>query len=161
MEQSQVALKLLLDALGVAPTIDKVSQRKAVQKAVYLGQVSGVDLGYRYNWYRMGPYSPGLTRDYFALAGTLAGPDDPTKGFELREPVRAKLASVRPLMAVPDGVSLSQADWLELLASVHFLRARRGLSPAEIRDVLTKEKPHVVSYLNQAIAALQNGGLAA
>jgi hypothetical protein len=162
MDQAQVALKLFLDDLGLPPTIRRVSDRKAVQKAVYLGQAAGVDLGYRYNWYRMGPYSPGLTRDYFALADEINDTDSNTVGdFELRDSVRRRLQRIRPLLDVPGGVALAQPDWLELVASVHFLLKRRCLSVEEARKVLQEEKRHVAQFMDAAVTSLEDGGLLA
>ena len=63
MEPRLIALRLYLDQLGVSSDIETVSDRKRVQKAVYLGQLSGVDFGYRFGWYLMGPYSTTLTED--------------------------------------------------------------------------------------------------
>src|SRR5207253_2671703 len=37
--------------------------RLIIQKTVYLLQVFGFALGYRFSWYIYGPYSPDLTRD--------------------------------------------------------------------------------------------------
>lgn len=162
MDQSQVALKLMLESLNVPTTIARVEDRKTVQKAVYLGQVAGVDLGYRYNWYRMGPYSPGLTRDYFALAAALnSGDSEPAGGYELRSPIRERLAQLQPLLEAPGSVTLSRADWLELVASVHYLRTQRRMSAEQTLETLKREKPHVVSFLGDAVSALQNGGLLA
>ena len=59
MEEKLVVLKLFLDELGIPDSIDTVDERKRIQKAAYLGQLSGVDLGYRYGWYKMGPYRIG------------------------------------------------------------------------------------------------------
>ena len=57
MDAKLITLRLFLDALGQSVDIETVDDRKRVQKAVYLGQLSGVDLGYRFSWYVMGPYS--------------------------------------------------------------------------------------------------------
>jgi hypothetical protein len=51
METRLVTLFLFLRELGVEPRIATVADRKGVQKAVYIGQLSGIDLGYRYSWY--------------------------------------------------------------------------------------------------------------
>jgi hypothetical protein len=152
----------MLESLNVPTTIAHVEDRKTVQKAVYLGQVAGVDLGYRYNWYRMGPYSPGLTRDYFALAAALnSGNPEAASGYELRAPIRDRLARLQPILEAPGSVGLSRADWLELVASVHFLRTQRQMTAEQTLETLKREKPHVVSFLDEAVAALQNGGLLA
>lgn len=160
MDQTYVALKLLLDELNLQGSIKTVSDRKTVQKAVYLGQAAGVDLGYRYNWYHMGPYSPGLTRDYFSLAEALEAGES-TAGFELQESARDRLARAKSLLTVPAGVDLQQADWLELLASTHFLRTQRRLTAQQAKELLNKEKRHVSPFADHAARALENVGLIA
>lgn len=60
MDSNLIALKLFLDDLGVSADIETIDDRKRVQKAVYLGQAAGADLGYRFGWYLLGPYSPSL-----------------------------------------------------------------------------------------------------
>lgn len=42
--------------------------RKQFQKTIYLMQAFGIDLGYEYNWYVHGPYSPDLAEVGYALA---------------------------------------------------------------------------------------------
>lgn len=158
MDQNYLALKLLLDELNISPEIKTVAERKTLQKAVYLGQAAGVDLGYRYNWYRMGPYSPGLTRDYFGLADALEG-GETAEGYELQRGARANVDRAKTLFVVPAGVSLDFPDWLELLASVHFLRTRRRLSLPQARVVLNEEKQHVAKYAEVAAQTLQDEGL--
>ena len=74
-----LALKLVLEALGVGTNIGNVTERKEKQKAIYLVKaLTGLDLGYSYGWYIRGPYSPSLANDYYelqnpneALTGTL------------------------------------------------------------------------------------------
>lgn len=154
MESGQLALKLLLDELDVEPVIRTVSQRKAVQKSVYLAQLSGVDFGYHYNWYVMGPYSPGLTRDYYALEKALAEGDQSYDSRELRGAVRRKLDAIKPLLTVPDGVQLNQANWLELVASLHYLLKQRSKSLESARAIIEDQKTHVADYVDSAYDAL-------
>ncbi|HZZ71301.1 MAG TPA: hypothetical protein VFE24_03555, partial [Pirellulales bacterium] len=60
MNPNSIAIKLMLDELGIPETIATVDDRKRVQKAVYLGQRAGMNLGYRFGWYVRGPYSSAL-----------------------------------------------------------------------------------------------------
>lgn len=154
MDRGQVALKLFLDELGIDSGIQTIDDRKRVQKAVYLGQLSGVDLGYRFGWYIKGPYSPGLTKDYFGIAEAVASGDADWKGKKLREPISERLRTIRPLMEVPEGVNLPQEDWLELVASLHFLRKVSKLDEHEALRILKKEKSHVVGFVEEAKSAL-------
>lgn len=160
MEQAQVALKLLLDELGIAGTIGTVRERKTVQKAVYLAQAAGVDLGYRYNWYVMGPYSPGLTRDYFALDEALKAGES-SGSFELQDVVKARLAKAKPLVAVPAEFDLGLSEWLELVASVHFLIVKQRLSQEAAREKLKVQKGHVAPFTDMAVEMLKDQGLLA
>jgi uncharacterized protein YwgA len=158
METKLLVLKLFLDTLGIDDRIDTVDDRKRVQKAIYLGQLSGIDLGYRYGWYRMGPYCPALTRDYYALeseiaAGTLE-PEDHTLNAEAIK----KLKTIVPLLISPiEGVG--QEDWLELLASIHFLRNVSGRSDKEARSIIRKEKAHVAGRFEVALDVLKKSKL--
>ncbi len=46
---------------------DKFISRLRLQKYVYLANFFGIDLGYSYNLYLRGPYSPDLAEDYYSL----------------------------------------------------------------------------------------------
>lgn len=154
MEQTQIALKLVLEATGVGTDIGTVDRRKTVQKAVYLAKAAGVHLGYHYNWYLKGPYSPSLTRDYYPLADAVGTPADDSAGYALQDAVLTRLDGIKPAFVVPDGVDLEMGDWLELLASVHFLLTKRRQDREQARATLAKEKAHIVEYFDAAIASL-------
>ena len=154
METKLLVLKLFLDTLGVDDRIDTVDDRKRVQKAVYLGQLSGIDLGYQYGWYRMGPYCPALTRDYYALESEIAAGALNPKGQALNAAAAEKLKSVTPLLQ-PPMADVSQEDWLELLASVHFLKTVSNQSDAEALATLKKQKPHVAAHFTAATDILK------
>ena len=158
MENKTLVLKLFLDGLGVASDISTVSDRKRVQKAVYLGQLGGVDLGYRFSWYVKGPYSTELTKDYYALADELASGSSDYKGREFLPSVRDAMKRTAPLMKVPRNVSLREEDWLELLASYHFLSKVSRQDRDTVRRTLMNEKPHVSSYADTAEKVLAGHG---
>jgi len=157
MDSALTTFRLLLDELGVGSDVATLDDRKRIQKAVYLGQLAGVDLGYRFGWYRMGPYSPDLTRDYFELAAALA--DEPAPAAQLRAAYRERLRGLRTLLDPPAEVALDREGWLELAASYHYLRAVRGLDHAATRDVLAREKPALAPFADQAAQALAARGL--
>lgn len=159
VDKAQLALKLMLDELDLQPDIRTVRERKTVQKAVYLGQAAGMDLGYRYNWYIMGPYSPALTRDYFALSESLAVEDDESTNYELQESVRSRLTRIKPLLSPPADVSLSPPEWLELLASLHYLLVQRRMPWQQALVQLREKKRHVADYADQARRELENRGI--
>lgn len=159
MDRGQIALKLFLDELGVPFDIETIDDRKRVQKAVYLGQLSGVDLGYRFGWYIMGPYCPSLTRDYFPLAEALASGDDEWEGKSLKKRVKERLTRIKQLMIPPEDVDLTPENWLELVSSLDFLRRVSELEEAEALEVLKKKKNHVFAFVEQAKKALIDAGL--
>lgn len=159
MDTRLTALKLFLDELDTPPDIETVDDRKRVQKAVYLGQLSGVDLGYRFGWYLMGPYSPSLTRDYYTLATEIASGDREYEDKELQPSLRARLKKVQGLLDPPQEVQLAQESWLELISSLHYLREIAKLNKEKALERLTKEKPTLVKFAEQAERRLGEVGL--
>jgi uncharacterized protein YwgA len=159
MDQRLVVLKLFLDELGVPDSIDTVDDRKRVQKAIYLGQLPDLDLGYRFGWYLKGPYSTSLTKDYYTLADEIASGDRDYAKKNLPESVRARLRRVKPLMSVPDDVGLPQEDWLELVSSLHYLRKIRRYNQDQALETLRREKSGLFPFVDRAERELVQVGL--
>ena len=120
MDLSQVATKLAFDAIGVRVKIGSFSDRLIAQKAIYLCQAAGVQLGYTFRWYLRGPYSPGLTKDVFIFADEPSAGLDDCEDWELDERSESRLAKLRDLF-ITDEDGDAMARKLELLASVHFV----------------------------------------
>jgi uncharacterized protein YwgA len=156
MDEKFVALKLILDHLNVGQEINTVEQRLETQKAIYLAQSMGVELGYSYGWYLKGPYSPSLTRDYFELDATAE--EDFAEGRNLKGRVREILDQLRHLIDDRE-VPLSRAHWLELLASIRYLIRESGFTEQRARERIQLSKPHVHAHFNQGLAALQEYAL--
>jgi len=141
-----LALKLVLDTLGVGTNIENVTARKEKQKAIYLAKaLADLDLGYSYGWYIRGPYSPSLANDYYelqneALEGTLR-PDLIHSLERIKENYLE--SNLKP-------VQLERPEWLELLASWHYLRNVSGYDEEKATTKLTEQKPHVAPYINVA-----------
>lgn len=154
LNPSLTTLRLVLDELNVDPSIVTIDDRKRIQKAVYLAQASGVDLGYRYGWYLKGPYSPRLTRDYFALDDALddEGQDQPPT--RLKTAIVQTLERLRPLFNPPPGLGVNQAGWLEILASILYLSKERGLPPEQVEEVISNQKAPLLGCLDPAKRAL-------
>src|SRR5947207_10603765 len=116
MDRQQVGLKLTLDALKRPLRLDNFPDRLVLQKAIYLAQAAGVQLGYQFHWYLKGPYSPGLTRDAFAVVAELRQNLDDSQGWNLDPASAQRLSSLRKLF---EGIPVEQLPSnLELLASV-------------------------------------------
>lgn len=155
MEKKLLALALLLDRCGFDQSIDDISKRKSIQKTVYLSQAFGLDLGYSYGWYLMGPYSPRLTQDYYNLAVELSE-DGSWRTINFSESVNAKIEKIKSILSPPRTVHLEQPEWLELLASYHFLKVKSGKTEEELLETLKVEKSTLYPYAKQAKITLQS-----
>jgi hypothetical protein len=156
MDRQQIGLKLTLDALGHDLDLSDFDRRLILQKTIYLVQATKVDLGYTFRWYLRGPYSPGLTRDAFALKAELTQSADELKDWKLDPVSLQRLAQLRKVFgAIP---AESRMRRLELLASVHFLlqtRQAKSSDVAGMRAVLLRnEKDFSETDIRQAIEDL-------
>ena len=158
MRESLVALKLVLDELEVPTSIGTLSDRKLVQKAVFLAKHAGVDLGYSYGWYVYGPYSPALTRDYFALDESLQTEETSTT-WTLRNEAKLLLANAKPLLVPPAETDLDRSQWAELVASLLYFQDDLKLDAAAARAEISLKKPHLVDYVDAAEAAIAESGI--
>jgi uncharacterized protein YwgA len=151
MNRQSVAMRLILDELEEPARINSLHDRIRLQKIIYLVQSIGIDLGYGYGWYVRGPYSSSLADDYYNMPST-----EDIKTRELKESAKKKL---RPLLKViqsekkPD--ELNKTEWLELVASVRFLQLEARLSRDEINAKISKTKPNLFPYIDNARSALK------
>lgn len=139
MERRQIGLKLVMDQLGLTASVGTFEDRLILQKAVYLSQAAGVNLGYYYRWYLYGPYCPSVAEDGFALSIELSDTNDPAKDWALDPSSKTRLQRIRKIVSGIDRERLARK--LELLASVHFLIERGQVanrSPKEIKDTLER-----------------------
>lgn len=149
MADRLVALKAVLDELDVPLEIATVQDRLVVQKAIYLAQTM-VPLGYSYGWYLKGPYSPRLTRDYYEFSQASLEEN----GVSLKTTVKNLLRPIKDLISQkPDGVIL--AHWLELLASIHYLRESWNLDRVGVEAKIGETKPHLTGLVDSGWEALQ------
>lgn len=149
-------LKLVLNELGMGATISTMDERIEIQKAICMVQEAGVQLGYSYNWYVRGPYSPALAADYYSLAHA---EQRPAQNLILTDVARDVVSKVKNLMNVPPTFPLPRVYWLELLASVLYLRKRLRLSEAASETKIRNSKPALYNYMHIANAALRHAGL--
>lgn len=148
MTPARIELKLTLAEVGIPnPTLDSFSERLNVQKKVYLTQLMGYDLGYRYGWYLRGPYCRELTVDAFTLKDELASGERDHEQYALSEEAVEKIEMAERLWATPPGLGVTRDQWLELLASVHYLKHIAYFPRAAAKDfeavfkALTAAKP--------------------
>ncbi len=125
----------LLESLGfdkLSP--DSFRDRLIVQKALYLAQACGIDLGYRFKWHARGPYSKGLARDM-------------RMGFSVKpEPlvnVDGCLDKAKRLIYRLRSLPGDESYWFEVAASLHMLA--KGVYPPSRNpvDELVSRKPYI------------------
>lgn len=143
MDRRQISSLLVLKELGITPSLRTFDNRLLVQKAIYLAQAAGFDLGYYFGWYLRGPYCSSVAQDLFSA---IEDPEDSkrtTAKWSLDSGSQADLAPLRELVCRPFGRAPSsnrvdeaqQARWLELLASVHYLIERKQVSTHGAKEI--------------------------
>ena len=163
MDRQQIGVKLAVDGLKLPFEIDTFVDRLIMQKAVYLAQAAGVNLGYFYHWYLHGPYSPSLTRDEFAVAMDISAGMDESEGWKLDDVSSQRLKDMGNIFAEPDRYKLARK--LELLASVHFLIDHEQVSGVDTGRIAATLKQFKTDFsekdVKQALEELKTYGLLA
>lgn len=161
MDRQQIGLKLTVDGLELPFLINTFEDRLILQKAVYLAQTAGVNLGYYYHWYLYGPYSPSLTRDEYAIYTDISAGMDESEGWKLDDSSSQRLEEIREVFTEPERDKLAKK--LELLASVHFLIERKQVSQRiteEITSILRRfNKDFSEEEVRNALRELKDYGL--
>ncbi|MHC4586379.1 MAG: hypothetical protein ACYS3N_17755 [Planctomycetota bacterium] len=123
MTKGRILLKLILDEILPGDLeLDTFPRRLNLQKRIYLLQVAGLDLRYRYNWYLRGPYCPSLTQDAFFLRDEIGSDEIDYEDYELTDVAKKKIEKAKVIWESPSGVSVESGMWVELLASLHYLK---------------------------------------
>jgi hypothetical protein len=119
-----VVLSRILDEVD-GESFTTLEGRITLQKRIYLVQALGLDLGYRFAWNQYGPYSAELAQDGTSLSANRDEVRERAAVLRLRPQVQGLLSKVRNLQDQrPD--HLTEAAWLELLTSIHFLAIESG-----------------------------------
>lgn len=141
-----------------APSLDEIAGRMDTQKRVYLLQVAGISLGYRFTWDLFGPFSKGLANDMALLSGSQEVTENLISDLHLKQEAAQIFAKVRQLIDTPQDYqgAITNLEWLELIASLHFLAMSYGgwrpiasLRKDERNDVfglLVERKEHLKEY---------------
>lgn len=144
MKNIDIARGLVFQKLGISK--ESFDDRLKSQKKIYLLQSLGTNLGYDYNWYIHGPYSPTLADDIYNNIDVLSSTN--FSQYKIKETVANKIDLVNRLTVEPHE-KLTDASWYELLASLLYI-ARNKKSwqissgpeqKQEIFDNLLKYKP--------------------
>src|SRR5215831_17855717 len=151
-------LNRYLATLGTPLDIITKGPATLPQKAVYLAQAAGADLGYDYNWSPdFGPYSKELANDYYKLSEEAAlnnirvlKKNDPKNvdGIQLPVSMVTSLEKLAPLINTPDECPLPQTLWLRLAAAIHWQFTRHNYSIDDVRELL-KQGLTTPSFVNK------------
>ena len=141
MNKEQIALAVSLQALNCF-NLDSLRNRILLQKKVYLAQLLGLGLGYRFSWYIHGPYSPDLAAVAYETIPT--GVDSFIE-YNLTDEAKGVTERVNnlkdELFAIDSSFKDDEPSAYELLASVAYLKKNRRLDVTEIKKQLQIEKP--------------------
>lgn len=161
MFDRKLLLNILLKKFG-GLNIKKFTERLVLQKRIYLLQLFGIDLGYRYNWYIRGPYSPSLADDAFELELKKTEIDTSSSGFELTSSSKTRLKKYEKFeREIPQD---EFEKYLEILASIHYLKhigfVPDGVSKKNIKNALqNRGKNFSDEEVNRAWDLLNKYGL--
>lgn len=98
-------------------TYGEFEHRMKMQKAVYLLQDMGVPVGhYGFRWYHYGPYSQDLQDDMFEADRR------PVPEGEVLASYQRRISRLYNLIHAAGRGSYSLSQWMECLASIHYLR---------------------------------------
>lgn len=126
MEKQIFRLKSIMAHLFGEDGIDvsTFQKRLILQKAIYLTQITPLDLGYRFSWYVHGPYSPDLTETAYRYNNNREYYNNAKGSFRLSDAGKAKVNHVSNLInwRTENELIIDDDKWLELLASIHYLK---------------------------------------
>lgn len=146
-EKVTAAVVAILKELGVALDTSSMESRIQMQKAIYLAQAIGVDLGYRFGWYVRGPYSSALADDYYGAAK-----DPRLQQFVAAENLKVQLEPLAKVISkAPQTVSA--AGWLEAVASLDYMLRVQRVPETEIEKRFIEAKPHLAAVFEEAKAS--------
>ena len=136
----------MLDFSSLDPTT--FANRLIYQKTIYLLQFSGISLGYRFNWYIRGPYSPELTETIYKIDNDKSiFPDSSSIRFKNQNDLEQKTRHFLEAL----GENAKNPEFLEILASLAYIRendpAYRNFSN-NLKIRLLNLKPFVKDFDN-------------
>jgi uncharacterized protein YwgA len=156
-------LSKILNLLGFE-SIDMGSfdNRLKYQKLIYLVQNSGLSLGYGYNWYVRGPYSPSLTQDLFEInRNNQIFESGKRLALQNEQEIAKRIETIKTLL----GKNIENSVFLEVLASLIYLKKSSAKSDcASLKKRLLTLKPRlnqtsgIEEMLNEACKMLRSFG---
>jgi len=128
-------LNLLAKELGNVD-ISTFKQRKILQKTIYILSQLGLGFNYNYTWYIHGPYSPALADDAYELANNREYYDEEIKNYRFKKAAQGIINKFNRLFADRK----DDEEWLELIASLLFLRENYRQHGEDLANLLIRKK---------------------
>ncbi len=140
MNNIDIANGIVFQKLAVSK--ENFDDRLICQKKIYLLQSLGTDLGYTYNWYVRGPYSPSLTNYIYNNLEVLSNSD--FSNHKLSMTAETNIDRVNGLVDLKGDFVI--ASWYELLASLLYIHNNRGSwkigeDDKDLFEALINQKP--------------------
>jgi len=125
-------------------------------------QNSGLSLGYGYNWYVRGPYSPSLTQDLFEInRNNQIFESGKRLALQNEQEIAKRIETIKTLL----GKNIENSVFLEVLASLIYLKKSSAKSDcASLKKRLLTLKPRlnqtsgIEEMLNEACKMLRSFG---
>ena len=113
------------------------NNRKKLQKAVYLLENMGVCVGdYSFSWDKYGPYSLSLDYDAQSLR------DIAEKEFPFSKFAQSCFARIREYISANS--SYDCTEWMECIASLHYLKNVFRINNNKLIEELQERKPYLI-----------------
>ena len=161
MNYIDVANGIVFQKMGISK--DTFDHRLICQKKIYLLQSLGTDMGYSYNWYVRGPYSPALTTYVYNNLDVLSAIS--FSEYKLNSSAEANIDKVNGLSNTKPE-DLSTPLWYELLASILYIYKNRNSKSwgndggdVALSNELIKMKPRFTDkHCQSALKSLRASG---
>src|SRR5271170_4633462 len=131
MDRQQILLAKSLEAAKVSLSVNTFNERLILQKSAYLLQAAGINMGYRFQWYIRGPYSPDITAGAFGIVNEGESGKNELEKWKLDNKSSARAHSLQPLLSKESESMTDRARRLELLASTLFLFKTEQAKPSD------------------------------
>lgn len=170
MNFEEINLKLFLDDIGISHSNKTLSDRIAIQKAVFIGQCAGLNFGFHYSWYEYGPYSRDLTPVYYRFNRNYADNERDYENCSLKGVIKDRISEFIALLAPPDEFNPDTLEnnkkierksaWLEFIASILYLMEEYNNDVTEVKiRLMNSNKKRYCKYYNLAIEKIKEVNL--
>lgn len=128
---------------GEAFDYGNFGKRMKMQKCVYLLEQLGLNIGdYDFSWYKHGPYSQQLQNDMYEENSK---EESILYYSELAQNILKQMQKMVKI-AGRDGFGYTEEQWMECLASVHYLNRLFQGNHKRALDELFSRKPHLNNF---------------